>query len=186
MARITKVYTRTGDQGTTGLGSGARVSKSSLRIESYGTVDELNACMGLCALHCNGDELAGWIQKIQNDLFDLGSDLCVPEDDKKKWNIPGIEKEHVDWLEKIIDHCQESLKPLEEFILPGGTPGAAHLHVARTVCRRAERILVDLMAEEDTGPWVLAYLNRLSDLLFVLARFQNLQEGVEDIYWKRD
>ena len=142
--RITKVYTRVGDGGDTYLGGGHKVPKESLRIEAYGTVDELNSFLGVALAAGLDSELVTVISRIQNDLFHLGSDLCLLEEDKKKLTIPQIEKRHVDQLEREIDRLQEHLKPLEEFILPGGSPGAAHLHAARTVCRRAERIVVAL------------------------------------------
>src|SRR4051812_3626030 len=142
MPRLTKIYTRTGDDGSTGLGGGQRVPKDSDRIEAYGTVDELNSCVGV-AVACGLDpELVGMFKLIQNDLFHLGSDLCVLEEDKKKFKIAQIEERHVKQLESFIDGMQKSLKPLENFILPGGSPGAAQLHVCRCVCRRAERCIL--------------------------------------------
>lgn len=181
--RLTKIYTRTGDDGTTGLGGGQRVGKDAPRIEAYGTVDELNSAIGVaCALQVDG-ELHEMCVKIQNDLFDLGSDLCVLEEDKKKYKIRTIEEAQVARLEKWIDKLQESLKPLENFILPGGSAGAAQLHVCRTVCRRAERDVLKLKRIEEIGPNAFQYLNRLSDLFFVMARYENLKKGVADILW---
>ena len=183
MPRITRVYTRSGDDGTTGLGGGQRVPKDALRIESYGTVDELNSVIGAAL----AGELDPWLVErlrlVQNDLFHLGSDLCVLEEDKAKMPVPRVESRHVDALEALMDRLNEKVGPLENFILPGGSPGAAHLHVARTVCRRAERLAVALAREEAVGPEVVRYLNRLSDALFVMARFENAYRGVPDVLW---
>jgi cob(I)alamin adenosyltransferase len=183
--RITKVYTRKGDDGMTGLGSGQRVRKHSKRIEAYGTVDELSSFLGLAVACGLSPQVAEDLTRIQNELFDLGSDLCVPQADKERIPVSGIEPRHVEALERTIDRLQEVLGPLREFILPGGTQGAAHLHVARTVCRRAERLVVALAEEEAVGPCVVPYLNRLSDLLFVLARAENHARGQGDVFWKR-
>lgn len=185
MPRITKVYTRTGDGGDTGLGGGQRVPKDSLRIEAYGTVDELNSVLGLARAYCKNEKLQGWLKSIQNELFTLGSDLCILEEDKLKYPVAGIEKHHIDYLETMMDECQEELKPLEEFILPGGTVFASFLHQGRTVCRRAERILVSLQQSEVTSDYVLPYLNRLSDFLFVLARYANHIENHPEFYWEK-
>lgn len=183
MPKITKVYTKTGDKGETGLGGGQRVSKDSARISTYGTVDELNSHIGV-ALACNLDkDLENKLKVIQNELFNLGSDLCFIEEDKKKFSLPSIEEKHVDALEKIMDKYSEELAPLENFILPGGTLGAAHLHVARTVCRRAEREAITLSHQEEIGTYVIKYLNRLSDTLFVMARYENLKKSYQDVYW---
>lgn len=183
MPRITKVYTRTGDDGTTGLGSGRRVPKDSLRIEAYGTVDELNSHIGV-ALAAGVDEtLRGELAKIQNDLFHLGSDLCIPEEDKESFKVPQIEQRHVDSLEQLMDRLSAELTPLENFILPGGSLTASHLHTARTVCRRAERLVIALSRKEAVGPFTVKYLNRLSDALFVMARYENKRQGVPDVYW---
>lgn len=183
MPRITRVYTRTGDDGTTALGAGQRVPKESLRIESYGTVDELNSCVGVAVASGLEPTLAAELTRIQNELFHLGSDLCMPEEDKAKRPVPKIEQRHIDALEKLMDRLSESLPPLENFVLPGGSPGAARLHVARAVCRRAERIVVALSREEKVGPHTIPYLNRLSDALFVMARFENRFRGVADVLW---
>ena len=184
MPRITRVYTRKGDDGSTGLGGGQRVPKHSLRIEAYGTVDELSSCIGV-AVACGLDpDLARALRGIQNELFDLGSDLCILEQDKQKTKVPCIEQRHVDALESTIDRLNEELKPLSNFILPGGNPGAAQLHVARTVCRRAERRLAALIENEPVGPHTLQYLNRLSDALFVMARYENHKRNVEDALWQ--
>src|SRR3990170_8105596 len=162
MPRITKVYTRTGDDGTTGLGTRRRVPKDSPRIEAYGTVDELNSHIGAAVATGLDPILQGELARIQNDLFHLGSDLCVPEEDKARFKVPQIEQRHVDALEQLMDRLSTKLAPLENFVLPGGSSGAAHLHVARTVCRRAERLLVSLMRVEAVGEQTLPYLNRLS------------------------
>jgi cob(I)alamin adenosyltransferase len=183
MPRITRVYTRSGDNGTTGLGTGRRVPKDSLRIAAYGTVDELNACLG-AALASGLDEiLAPELVRIQNELFHLGADLCVPEEDKAQLPVPRIEDRHVAALERSMDRLSEELGPLENFILPGGSAGASLLHLARTVCRRAERELVALSRKEAVGPATVRYLNRLSDTLFVMARYENHRRGVPDVLW---
>jgi cob(I)alamin adenosyltransferase len=183
MPRITRVYTRTGDDGTTGLGGGQRVPKDSLRIETYGTVDELSSVIGVALSAGLVPRLAGVLPRIQNDLFNLGSDLCILEADKARMPVPAIEPRHVEALESMMDELSQELGPLANFILPGGTAGASHLHVARTVCRRAERLLVTLRREEPVGSWTLAYLNRLSDALFVMARYENHARGVGDVLW---
>ena len=183
MPRITKVYTRTGDDGTTGLGGGQRVRKDSLRIESYGTVDELNSQLGVALALSPAPRLETFLSAVQNELFHLGSDLCILEEDKETMPVPQIEAKHVERLERFMDELSETVPPLDNFILPGGSPIAAHLHVARTVCRRAERLLVALAAEEAVGPETIHYLNRLSDTLFVAARYQNAQEGRGDVLW---
>ncbi len=183
MPRITRVYTRTGDDGTTGLGGGQRVPKDALRIEAYGTVDELNSVLGVALSSGLNEAVAGAVRTIQNELFHLGSDLCILEEDKAKMPVPSIEERHVVALEKLMDRLSEELPPLENFVLPGGSPGAAHLHVARTVCRRAERLLVALGRSEAIGPWTVRYLNRLSDALFVMARHENKRRGAPDVLW---
>jgi len=183
--RLTKIYTRTGDDGSTGLGGGQRVPKDSERIEAYGTVDELNSCIGVAVACGLNAELAAMFKAIQNDLFHLGSDLCILEEDKKKFKMKPaqIEARHVKQLENFIDTLQKSLKPLENFILPGGSMGAAQLHVCRCVCRRAERCILTLRRKEPIGEHVIPYVNRLSDLLFVMARYENLKKNVPDILW---
>jgi len=183
MPRITKVYTRTGDDGRTGLGGGQRVDKDSPRIEAYGTVDELNSQIGVALASGLCQPLAEAVGLIQNDLFHLGSDLCTLEPDKQRRPVPRIEERHVAALEKVIDRLSEELPPLENFVLPGGCPGAAQLHVARTVCRRAERLVVALARRESVGAQTVPYLNRLSDALFVMARYENRKQGVPDILW---
>jgi cob(I)alamin adenosyltransferase len=183
MPRITKVYTRSGDDGTTGLGGGQRVPKDSLRIAAYGTVDELNSHIGVAVAAGVGETNGEALAAIQNELFHLGSDLCILEDDKAKRPVPGIESRHVDALEALMDRLSEELPPLENFVLPGGCPSAAALHVARTVCRRAERLVIALSRKEAVGPFTIRYLNRLSDALFVMARHENRRRGVPDVLW---
>lgn len=184
MPRITKVYTRTGDDGTTSLGAGGRVPKDSPRVEAYGTVDELNSQIGVVLSAGVDAALADALGPIQNDLFHLGSDLCVTEEDKAARPVPRIEARHVEKLEGLIDELSESLPPLENFVLPGGAPGAAALHLARAVCRRAERLVVTLARNEAVGAHVIVYLNRLSDALFVMARWENRKKGVPDVLWQ--
>lgn len=183
MPRITRVYTRTGDDGSTGLAGNRRVPKDAARIESYGTVDELNSALGVALAAGLDPRLAAPLSRVQNELFHLGSDLCVPEEDKAALPVPVIEERHVQALETLLDELTDDLGPLANFILPGGSQGAALLHVARTVCRRAERHLVTLARQEPIGPHVLPYLNRLSDLLFVMARWENHRRGVPDVLW---
>ncbi|MFN8671413.1 MAG: cob(I)yrinic acid a,c-diamide adenosyltransferase [Candidatus Sericytochromatia bacterium] len=183
MPKITKVYTKTGDKGDTSLGGGQRVSKDNARINSYGTVDELNSFIGLAIASGLDNDLENKLKIIQNELFHLGSDLCFLEEDKIKFSIPEIKEEHVLKLEKIMDGYSEELEPLENFILPGGTIGASYLHVARTVCRRAEREVITLEKNEKIGEFVVKYLNRLSDTLFVMARYENFKKNYTDIYW---
>ena len=184
MVRLNRIYTRTGDDGTTGLGDGTRLSKHDLRIEAYGTVDELSSQLGV-VLASGADELGTLeepLRAVQNDLFDVGADLCVPGASGERLRI---RPSYVLALEQVIDRYNERLAPLTSFVLPGGRPLAARLHVARTVCRRAERLVSELLAREGAGvnPEVLRYLNRLSDLLFVLARVAN-DEGRADVLWQ--
>lgn len=183
MPRITRVYTRTGDDGTTALGGGQRVEKDSPRIAAYGTVDELSSQIGV-AIACGlNEELAAELRRVQNELFHLGSDLCILEEDKARFPVPTIEERHVLALESSMDRLSEEVGALQNFILPGGSIGAAQLHVARTVCRRAERELVTLGRTERIGPWTIRYLNRLSDALFVIARAENHRRGIADVLW---
>lgn len=176
--RITKVYTRTGDDGSTSLVGGKRVSKSSSRVQSYGDVDELNASIGLARKEITDRGLLEIIAEIQNDLFILGADLASPSDVE----VPRVSKEMIDKLEKHIDNYLEQLEPLREFILPAGKGSGAYLHFARTISRRAERSVVRLMEEEKQSSHALAYLNRLSDLLFVLARIANERDNFDEVY----
>jgi cob(I)alamin adenosyltransferase len=183
MPKLNKIYTRGGDDGTTGLGGGQRLSKDAPRIAAYGVVDELNSLIGQALAAGLAAEIEELLAPVQNELFHLGSDLCFLEEDKAKAQIPQIEKRHVDALEQVIDRMTAELGPLENFILPGGSPGAAQLHVARAVCRRAERTLVTLATAEPVGEWTLRYLNRLSDALFVMARFENHRKGHAEALW---
>ena len=183
MPRITKVYTRTGDDGTTALGGGQRLGKDAPRIEAYGDVDELNSSLGAALAVGLDPALAQTLERVQNELFHLGSDLCILEEDKETLPVPQVEERHVAALEREIDELSATLPPLENFILPGGSDGAAALHLARTVCRRAERRVVALGRVEAIGDWAVRYLNRLSDLLFVMARAENARRGVEDVLW---
>ena len=183
MPKITKVYTRAGDDGTTSLGGGQRIPKDSLRVAVYGTVDELNSQIGATLAAGADKTLAEDLRRIQNELFHLGSDLCVLEEDKERMPVPRVEQRHVDALEELMDRLLAELQPLENFVLPGGAPAAVQLHLARTVCRRAERQLVALAAEEAVGGQTIPYLNRLSDALFVMARFENNRKGVPDVIW---
>ncbi|MBI5121190.1 MAG: cob(I)yrinic acid a,c-diamide adenosyltransferase [Rhodospirillales bacterium] len=181
MVRLTRIYTRGGDKGQTSLGDGSRVAKHDLRVEAYGTVDEANAALGLVRLHTAQDpEMDALLARLQNDLFDLGADLCTPGDGHE--GALRIQKAQVERLEAEIDAANEKLKPLDSFILPGGTAASSHLHLARTVTRRAERLMAALALAEPLNPQALAYANRLSDLLFVLARAMN-QQGEGDILW---
>jgi cob(I)alamin adenosyltransferase len=178
---LNRIYTRTGDKGDTALGSGKRVRKYELRIEAFGTVDETNACVGVARLHTVG-ELDQMLARVQNDLFDLGADLCVPEDGGEiAAKALRVTQAQVDRLERELDALNEKLQPLRSFVLPGGSPAAAHLHVARTVCRRAERLIVKLSENEAVGEACVKYANRLSDFLFVAARFANSAKG--DVLW---
>lgn len=183
MPKITKVYTRKGDDGTTALGGGQRVKKYALRVEVYGTVDELNSFLGLTVSTTNVEKNKEKLSKIQNDLFHLGCDLCILEEDKQKMPVPSIVQKHIDLLETWIDEMNAEIPPLKNFILPGGTTAASYLHVGRTVCRRAERDLVKLSQEEAVGKYTVAYLNRLSDLLFVMSRYENIKNNVAEPYW---
>ena len=187
MVRLNRIYTRTGDSGTTGLATGERRPKFDLRVESYGTVDETNACVGLARLHsAEADgEVDAMLGRIQNDLFDLGADLATPETDKPLGYEPlRITQGQVDRLEREIDALNEHLSPLRSFVLPGGTPTAAALHLARTVCRRAERLVVELShkPDETVSPAAVRYLNRLSDFFFVASRYVN-DKGAGDVLW---
>jgi cob(I)alamin adenosyltransferase len=183
MVYLNRIYTRTGDDGTTGLGDGSRVPKSHPRIAAYGGVDELNSVIGLALAAGLPERTAELLSQIQNDLFDLGADLCVPETNVSAEQPPlRATSAQTERLERWIDEANERLKPLTSFILPGGTAGAAHLHHARTVCRRVEIGVAHLGEYEPINPQVLMYLNRLSDLLFVLARVCN-EDGTLDVLW---
>ena len=183
MVKLTRIYTRGGDKGQTSLGNGERVPKHALRVAAYGTVDEANAVLGLARLHTGGDaEADSMLSRIQNDLFDLGADLCTPEEPDPKYPPLRVLDAQVDRLEREIDSMNESLAPLTSFILPGGSPAAAHLHLARTVVRRAERLMTDLAGHEPVNPAAIKYANRLSDHLFVLSRRLN-GNGASDVLW---
>jgi cob(I)alamin adenosyltransferase len=186
MPRLTKIYTKKGDTGTTALGGRRRVPKDDPRVIAYGTVDELNSQLGVAAALGLSERLVRVVPDIQNELFDLGADLCYPEDDKAraKYPIPSVEERHVKKLEALIDDLLLVVGPLTNFILPGGSLQAAQLHVARTVCRRAERETATLGRLEPIGAQVLPYLNRLSDALFVMARHENHERGVPEPLWQ--
>lgn len=181
MVTLTKIYTRGGDKGQTSLGDGERVAKHHLRVEAYGTVDETNGVIGLARVHTEGaaDAMLG---RIQNDLFDLGADLCTPETGRKGEGALRIVDAQVERLEHEIDALNADLQPLKSFILPGGTPGAAYLHLARTVARRVERLITQLAESEPINPVAVRYINRVSDHLFVLARHLN-DKGRKDVLW---
>ena len=183
MVVLNKIYTRTGDKGDTALGNGNRVAKYDPRVNAYGTVDELNATVGMARLHAEGD-VDAMLSAIQNDLFDLGADLCTPEGGNRSDGALRIVDAQVDRLEQEIDAMNADIAPLDSFILPGGSALAAQLHVARTLCRRAERQIAELsaMADEIVSPEALAYANRLSDWLFVAGRAAN-QNGADDVKW---
>ncbi|MBK3660898.1 cob(I)yrinic acid a,c-diamide adenosyltransferase [Bradyrhizobium diazoefficiens] len=192
MVVLNRIYTKTGDDGTTALGTGERRPKYDLRIAAYGTVDETNAAIGVVRLHTmDAPELDAMLGRIQNDLFDLGADLAVPEREGKETNKETKKAERlrvvasqVERLERDIDALNDKLAPLTSFVLPGGTPAAAYLHVARTICRRAERVMVELAAQpnETVGPAGIQYMNRLSDFLFVASRAAN-HNGAGDVLW---
>lgn len=181
MVTLTRIYTRGGDGGETSLGDGRRVPKHDLRVDAYGTVDEANGVIGLARLHTSG-EADAMLARIQNDLFDLGADLCTPEDGRKASGALRIVDDQVRRLEAEIDAMNAGLAPLTSFILPGGTPASAWLHLARTVCRRAERLICALAASETVNPAAIRFINRLSDHLFVLARHLN-DNGAKDVLW---
>src|SRR5688572_14025545 len=183
MPKLTRLYTRGGDEGETSLGGGQRVPKDAPRVVAVGAVDELNACLGVALAHGLAPRLAELVPPLQNELFHLGADLCFLEEDKRKHPLPQIEARHIEALETLIDEFNTAVGPLKNFVLPGGSVGAAHLHVARTVCRRAERSVVTLARDEQVGAFALAYLNRLSDLLFAMARYENHQRGVDAPLW---
>jgi cob(I)alamin adenosyltransferase len=185
MVVLNRIYTRTGDDGTTELGSGARRKKYDLRVDAYGTLDEVNAVIGLVRLHTAGDKaLDEALGRIQNDLFDVEADLCLSEKGPGGARLTVTDKQ-VEWLEGAIDRFNADLAPLRSFVLPGGTAAGAYLHLARTVCRRAERVMVELKdtPEETVTAASLKYVNRLSDFLFVASRYAN-DKGARDVLWK--
>ncbi len=185
-----KIYTKTGDKGDTALVGGERVPKDDLRIEAYGTIDELNATIGQALSHLSLSEtaLSADLIKIQHHLFDLGSELASLSDRKSraKTNIPQASAKKVGWLEKQIDQYTKELPPITYFILPGGSVAASSLHISRTVCRRAERQIINLSGERPINPELIKYINRLSDFLFTVARYANLKAGVGDVRWQAD
>jgi cob(I)alamin adenosyltransferase len=179
--RLTRIYTRGGDNGETSLGDGSRVAKHSVRVAAYGTVDEVNAAIGVARLYADA-EADAMLSRVQNDLFDLGADLCMPEASRRSAGALRISNVQVERLEHEIDAMNAALRPLDSFILPGGTSAAAHLHLARTITRRAERLVGELAQTEPINPESLKYLNRLSDHLFVLGRRAN-DDGIRDVLW---
>lgn len=184
MVRLTKIYTRGGDTGQTSLGGGARVVKHDLRVAAFGTVDEANAAIGCARLHTEGAAADAILARLQNDLFDLGADLCTPLAEGEQ---PGaalrIAPAHIHRLEREIDQINAGLGALDSFVLPGGSPASAHLHLARTIARRAERLMTELAEAEPVNPEALAFMNRASDLLFVLGRHFN-GDGADDVLWR--
>lgn len=181
--KLDKIYTRTGDEGKTSLGDGSRLPKFHLRVNAYGSIDEANSVIGVAILHVEDPETSQLLRHIQNDLFDVGADLCRPQRPGTEKPILRITDEQVTWLEHQIDRFNSELEPLTSFVLPGGSPASAYMHHARTVTRRAERDVVRLSADEAVNGAVLRYVNRLSDFLFVLARFLN-DKGKKDVRWK--
>ena len=177
--RLSKIYTRTGDAGTTGLGDGTRAEKDAPRVEAYGTVDELSSTIGMLLVHDVPEGIASVLTEVQHNLFDLGGELCVP-------GYSAIAPSQVAWLETRLDEHNADLPPLKDFILPGGGPAAATCHLARTVCRRAERRVHTLARIETVNAQGMAYLNRLSDLLFVFGRVLARREGGSEVIWQRD
>jgi cob(I)alamin adenosyltransferase len=180
--KLDKIYTRTGDDGKTSLGDGSRLPKFHLRVTAYGSVDEANSVIGVARSHVNDPAVLQVLHHIQNDLFDLGADLCLPEQQGVESTSLRMTEEQVTWLEQQIDVFNADLAPLDTFVLPGGSAASAYLHHARTVTRRAERDIVRLTSEVTVNPHVIPYVNRLSDLLFVLARFLN-DKGKQDVRW---
>lgn len=181
MVKLTKIYTRGGDAGETSLGDGSRRSKDDLRVAAYGTVDEANSAIGLVRLHTKGD-VDATLSTVQNDLFDLGADLCTPEESSRSNGALRITNQQVERLETEIDRYNEALSDLTSFVLPGGSAASSYLHLSRTVVRRAERETISLSAEEKVNAAAIKYLNRLSDLLFVLSRHCN-NLGADDVLW---
>jgi cob(I)alamin adenosyltransferase len=177
--RLSRIYTRTGDAGSTGLGDGARVPKDSLRVEAMGAVDEVNSCLGVLLAEPLDADIVAQLTEVQHDLFDLGGELSIP-------GYTAIRADHVERLEQVLDAHNDALDPLKEFILPGGSRTGGLCHLARAMCRRAERRVTSLAAAESVSPFLLQYLNRLSDLLFVLARTINRRAGHGDVLWRRD
>ncbi len=188
LRKIMKLYTKSGDDGTTGLFSGARVSKDHPRIESYGTIDEFNATLGMCAAACDVGNvlhrrLLEILARLQSRMFDIGADLATPEGAKNESKIQRIGQEHVEEVEHWIDEIDGANTPLTAFVMPGGTELASRLHLARTICRRAEREMIHLSHSEPVGNWIIMYVNRSSDFLFAAARLVNKDSGVQDVPW---
>jgi cob(I)alamin adenosyltransferase len=181
MVALNRIYTKTGDKGDTGLGDGTRVPKFALRISAYGTIDEANAAIGVARLSAAG-EIDEMLARVQNDLFDLGADLCLPETAKRSEGRLRVSEAQVERLEREMDRMNEALDPLTSFVLPGGSPVSAYLHLARTIVRRAERLIVELASEEKINPAAIRYANRLSDHLFVASRYAN-DKGSNDVLW---
>jgi cob(I)alamin adenosyltransferase len=177
--RLSRIYTRTGDDGTTGLGDGTRVPKDSERVIAYGTIDELNSIIGMLLAESVPDEISRVLSEVQHHLFDLGGELCIP-------GHQAINAQHITWLEHVLDRLNEDLPPLKDFILPGGSRSAATCHLARTVCRRAERCTLTLSKREEIPPFSVPYLNRLSDLLFVIARVIAMSAGGSEVLWQKN
>lgn len=175
--RLTKIYTRTGDDGSTSLGDGSRASKDSPRIAAYGELDELNSCLGILLAEAVPDSVSTCLNEVQQTLFDLGGDLCIP-------GRSSVNSAQVDWLERWLDHFNDTLPPLKDFILPGGNRAAGACHLARTVCRRAERAITTLSRHENVDPAAGAYINRLSDLLFVVARIVARENQGQEVLWQ--
>lgn len=177
--RLSKIYTRTGDDGTTGLGDGTRTDKDSLRVEAFGTIDELNSAIGLVRSFCEQSDIDHCLEQVQHQLFNIGGELCMP-------GMTLLEANQVEQLEQQLDVFNDSLPPLQEFILPGGGASAAHTHMARTICRRAERRVLSLAREASLNEPILRYLNRLSDLLFVIARVLSRVDAEPEVQWEHE
>ncbi len=175
--RLSKIYTRTGDDGSTGMADGSRVAKDSLRMQTIGDVDELNSMLGIVINQCAAGEVKENLITIQHDLFNLGGQLAMPDYEM-------LQQTRIEWLEQTLDAMNAELTPLKEFILPGGAASASYCHLARAICRRAERALVSLSQAESTKPELAAYINRLSDWLFVASRYLNKQQGEQEVYWQ--
>lgn len=178
-----RIYTRTGDKGDTGLFGGGRVGKDDPRVEAYGAVDELNACLGVAEAAVDDPQVRAWIRRLQDELFVLGAELATPDPEAVKKQIVPLGADRIAWMEEVMDAIDAEVPPLRSFVLPGGHPGAAHLHLARTICRRAERRTIAFARHAHLRAEVVAYLNRLSDLLFMLARLVNHRAGVEEPKW---
>ena len=181
--KLDRIYTCSGDDGRTSLGDGARLPKFHVRVAAYGSVDEANSVIGIALLYVSDADIRAVLARVQNDLFDLGGDLCRPEREHRKVEPLRVSERQVTWIEERIDAFNAALAPVDSFVLPGGSHAAAHLHHARTVVRRAERYMTEISSQEPVNPAALKYANRLSDLLFVLARYVN-ERGKADIIWR--